>query len=407
MKTIYLIILIVSLGCQTNRNQKLIDSENRKEFNAFITDLEKDYIYFNDKKNIIDCIKQEYGQHVDTISKSYYKVMFYENLLYELYDSHLILNSNTDKSYRPLGASIYVKLKNNKIYIKNVFSSQLDNVFISNIINSEILLLNGIDFQQMIESFPTKCHEKNKPEIKEWIANKILSGRRNESRIIHLKLSNGDRIDIDIDSLNQKKNVALLESSIDDDIGIIRINNSLGNSDLIELFDNALDSLMNTNALILDLRNTPNGGNTSVAEPIMGRFISKKEDYQICENKNEKYTKYVIPRNHMYSKPLYVLVGRWTGSMGEGMAIGFDGMNIATIVGTEMNRLAGGIKIIKFLNSDFDFSVSFEKMYHLNGTLRETFVPDEYIVQENVSEDEFIEHAKKLIKNSKLQNLDY
>jgi len=34
--------------------------------------------------------------------------------------------------------------------------------------------------------------------------------------------------------------------------------------------------MMNTKALIIDLRNTPNGGNTDVAEPIMGRLIQKQ-----------------------------------------------------------------------------------------------------------------------------------
>ena len=32
--------------------------------------------------------------------------------------------------------------------------------------------------------------------------------------------------------------------------------------------------------------------------------------------------------------------------MGEGIAIGLNGMNKATIIGTEMSRLAGGMKSI-------------------------------------------------------------
>lgn len=84
--------------------------------------------------------------------------------------------------------------------------------------------------------------------------------------------------------------------------------------------------------------------------------------------------------------------------MGEGMAIGLDGMKRATIVGTEMNRLAGGIKTIPLLNSNFGFHIPIEKMYHLNGQLRETYVPQEYVNQSNSSTDHHMEHVMRLIK---------
>jgi carboxyl-terminal processing protease len=100
----------------------------------------------------------------------------------------------------------------------------------------------------------------------------------------------------------------------------------LGNNNLIKEFDKALDSLLETKAIILDLRNTLNGGNTYVAKGIMSRFISKEKAYQ-KHSLLESYTfglkikrtfvEYVSPRGKQYQKPLIVLVGRWTGSMGK------------------------------------------------------------------------------------------
>jgi len=92
-------------------------------------------------------------------------------------------------------------------------------------------------------------------------------------------------------------------------------------------------------------------------------------------------------------------VGRWTGSMGEGMAIGLDGMKRAIVVGTEMNRLAGGIKTYKLLNSEFGFHIPFEKMYHLNGELREIFVPKKYVKQIDNSKDHHLDYVMKMIKS--------
>lgn len=396
MKKINLIAFLIFFACQPTTTQQAPDSENQKEFDAFMQDVERDFIYLSDKQQIVECIKQEYRKDVDAINSPYDKVLFYENLLNEFYDSHINLNTNTDESYR-LSSPIHIELKDNRFRIKNVFASQLDHTFDKNIIKAEVLSFNGLDFEQAIQAFPTKCHDKNNPQVKEWLANKVLSGKRNEARIVALELQNGEQIQLDIDGLQYKNHDSPLSYRVEDNIGIISINNSLGNSDLVDAFDQALDQLMDTKALILDLRNTPGGGNTGVAEPMMGRFISEETGYQVCENKEEKYTRTVSPRKQVYEKPLYILAGRWTGSMGEGMTIGFDGMKRATIVGTELNRLAGGMKTIKLLNSNFGGRISFEKMYHLNGTLRETFVPAEYINQQAVMEDEFVAHAMQLI----------
>jgi Periplasmic protease len=113
---------------------------------------------------------------------------------------------------------------------------------------------------------------------------------------------------------------------------------------------------------------------------------------------NSKALKGQIKIRDTYNNPLYVLVGRWTGSMGERMAIGFDGMSRAKIIGTEMNRLAGEIKTINLLNSDFAYQLSFEKLYHINGALQEKFVPFYYVDQISLSQDDYINYAAEMIK---------
>lgn len=392
MQKIYLFIAFFCLSLANG----LAQTENQKEFDTFIQDLKGEFIYLEEKKDLIDCIAQTYRPYVDTVSSSYFKVLFYEQVMNEFYDSHMHLNSNTGESYR-LSSPLYAALQGEKFIVQNVFASQLDYRFEDNILGAEILSFNGKAFADAVDDFPTLCHNKKDPAIREWLANKVLSGKLNEARTLGLKLVNGKQVSLDIDALKEKSHTALLEATIQDKIGIIRINNSLGNSDLVAAFNEALDGMMDTRALILDLRNTPGGGNTGVAEPIMGRFINARAGYQVCENAQERYTRYVMPTGQTYTRPVYVLAGRWTGSMGEGMTIGLDGMNRATIVGTELERLAGGMKTVNLANSNFGFRVSFEKMYHLDGRLRETFVPKEYVEQKTVTEDEFLRYALDLI----------
>lgn len=111
-----------------------------------------------------------------------------------------------------------------------------------------------------------------------------------------------------------------------------KINNSLGNNNLIAEFDKALDSLFQYKNLIIDLTETPGGGNTNVARAVMGRGTNQLLPYQLHEfDENQYQTKrhwieYVTPRKEIYKDNVFVLVGHWTGSMGEGITIGFDGM---------------------------------------------------------------------------------
>ena len=396
MKYSYLIILFLLFSCKPSQEAEETTS-NKKEFDDFIQHLENEFIYRSERQAIIDCIRDTYASNVDTITDPYSKVLYYEAILNEFHDSHISLNTNTDKSYR-LRSPIYVAGRDDQFYIQHVFSSQLRTHPEPNLINAVIEEFNGRSFNQVIAAFPSLCMDKNNPEVHEWIANKIVAGRRNQSRILTLRLLDGKRLQINLDALQLKNDGAVLNNRIDEGIGYIRINNSLGNPSVVGEFDTTLDRMMNTDALILDLRNTPNGGNTDVAEPILGRFITEEQGYQICESHTDRYTRTVSPRSATYNKPVYVLVGRWTGSMGEGMAIGLDGMKRATIVGTEMNRLAGGIKTIPLLNSNFGFHIPIEKMYHLNGQLRETYVPQEYVNQSNSSTDHHMEHVMRLIK---------
>lgn len=67
------------------------------------------------------------------------------------------------------------------------------------------------------------------------------------------------------------------------------------------------------------MRNTVDGGNPNVGRCWM-EYVNK--------DRNNK-------------KSVVILVGRWTGSMGEGIATRFRGMERALIVDSKMERLAG------------------------------------------------------------------
>jgi carboxyl-terminal processing protease len=165
-------------------------------------------------------------------------------------------------------------------------------------------------------------------------------------------------------------------------VGIIRFHNSLGRDDTVEAFRVALAGLMDTDALIIDLRNTPSGGNTVVARGVMGHFTRDPAPYQMHRIPWEQrrfgvprqFVEYVLPAEPFYPGRVMVLAGRWTGSMGEGMAMGFDALGIATL-GSAMGRLLGALHNFTLEHSGARVDFGAETMFHVNGTPREDFLP--------------------------------
>lgn len=400
------IILLFCFSVNIYSQEKNINHKKIKEdLKEILSDLSNNYVYLNDKGIDINCLNEYYGKQIQKIKTKEEIVLFFEYLLNEFCDSHLILNTNTKSSFR-LYSPIYVKFINGKFLISDVWFNQIKNLK-ENIINAEIIEVNGVNMKEVIEKFPTHCNDKTSHKVKEWIANKVLAGHYNKPRILNLKLANNKNIVLDLDKLSVKTNSELLNSSIIKKIGVIRINNSLGNNNLIKEFDATLKKLENTKGLILDLRNTVDGGNSYVARGIMGKFIKAPKPYQKhsyiekYDNKTNierSWVEYVSPRKKVYQKPLVVLVGRWTGSMGEGMAIGFDGMKRGIIVGSEMERLAGEVNGFYFKNQKFGYRIPTAKIYHINGTAREEYRPKNYIQQTTLEKDEVLERGGELIE---------
>jgi len=165
----------------------------------------------------------------------------------------------------------------------------------------------------------------------------------------------------------------------------VNINNSLGNNDLIAAFDDAMAKAPKNQPIIIDLTDTPSGGNTSIARAIMGWFAIEPRSYQVHTSPAEfrqtgiarQWVEQVLPRGDgkFHAGPVTILVGRWTGSMGEGIAIGMEA-NGARVVGERMAGLLGAVEDLQLPHSKLSFKLPTERLYAVDGTARENFVPE-------------------------------
>lgn len=262
-----------------------------------------------------------------------------------------------------------------------------------------------------------KCINNADTEVKNYALRQLLAGNYLTQRVIVVK-QNDKTSTINLDKANgnltdnYKYNSLLDFKTIDNNIGYIKFNNSLGQADVIQLFDSALVQLKNTKALIIDLRETPSGGNSIVARGIMSRFITTEMPYQkhILPNEEKEFAikrswfEIVSPRGlFTYENPVVVLVNHWTSSMGEGIAIGFDAFGKAKIVGTKMAGLNGAINGFQSSKTKIPYSFPTEKLYHINGTPREIFTPNHLIDLTNPkykdTEDPILTEGINIINN--------
>lgn len=179
-----------------------------------------------------------------------------------------------------------------------------------------------------------------------------------------------------------------------DDAGVITINDSLGDAALVEAFAQAVNELRNASRIVIDLRDTGSGGNTYAARGVMGWFVDRPTPYQRHELTAESldtgvrrsWIEEVSPLGETYRGRVIVLVGRWTASMGEGLAVGFDAIG-ASVVGSRMAGLRGGVYNLSLPNTRVQLVLPVERIDHIDGTRREDFAPGVHLATSDAASE--------------------
>jgi len=169
------------------------------------------------------------------------------------------------------------------------------------------------------------------------------------------------------------------------ELGYLRLHNSLGEEALIPAFDEVLTALLPTKGLLLDLRDTPSGGISTVARALISRFTTQEIPYQKHVLPEEErrtgirrsWLELVSPRAlPVYTAPVVVLADRWTGSMGEGLTVGLASLAPRVqVAGTAMAGLRGAVSTYHLPHTNIPFSIPTEQLYTVGGVPRELYQP--------------------------------
>ncbi len=385
IKILLLFCFLLGFSCNSSK-KKASEIDFKGDFLFLWEELKENYVYINDIRVDWEGVKNYYLPQVDTIQSKRSFVLFLEKVLLELYDPHTHLNTNTTESIRliPSGSELYGIYETGRFFIEDVHPKSKAAKILQP--NDEVLEFNDVPIAQAIQVFLGKNSSKITVQSKHYAFNLLLAGNYiNKRKILIQRNGIKHTIQLDISEFPRPNTDTLISSKVlDNQWGCINIHNSLGNTNLIEKFDIELDKLLTTKGLILDLRNTESGGNSTVGKAIISRFITQEQPYQKHEIPSEatsygikrSWLELVTPRGKTYTKPLVILVNHWTGSMGEGIAIGLHATRQARVIGTKMAGLKGATYTVELPSTKFGVNYTAEKLYHINGTLRENFEPD-------------------------------
>lgn len=353
----------------------------RPDLNLLIDSLKQYGAYVKEDRVDLDSIKSAYSDKFANVSDKDELMALFESVVGELHDFHASLGANNQASPRlvPSGTDIYATWTNDRAVVEQVKTgSWAERAGIQP--GDEVTQISG----QPVRIASSKWFGVRKPDDRawEWALNSALAGRWNAKRKLTVLRGKALRV-VELETAQDPEPAGVL--TVEDRGGSIlylRPENSLGDPRLISEFDKAVPRLMRATKVVIDLRNTPSGGTSSVARGILGLFIDKRRPYQRhrVEERDtgtvRDWVEYATPRlTRPVTAKLAVLVGRWTGSMGEGIAVGFDAMKRATIVGTPMARLRGAIDRLDLPLAGFSVGFPTEQVFHVNGKPRHEWSP--------------------------------
>jgi carboxyl-terminal processing protease len=343
------------------------------------------YAYLPERHVDLDRLRDIYVPKAQSVAGDRAFLGVLEEFLAEFHDHHIEANTNNADSPQlvPTGAEAWASFKDGEAVVEAV---RPGSAFAAAGLRAghRILTIGGVPVRKAVAAAAPKALAAPDPEADDYTLRVLLAGTHRARRVFAFAGRDGVEHKADLPPHERAADAPLLTlKKIDPEIAWLRFGNSLGDVALVAAFDKALEEVRNMRGLILDLRDTPSGGNTDVAEPILGRFVAQKTYYQrqfapgpgktFPRNSTQRW---VRPRGPFEAKnDLVVLCDRWTGSMGEGMTIGFDAMGRAAVVGTRMAGLCGATEGVTLPASGIGVQFPTLRLYHLNGTPRERFVP--------------------------------
>lgn len=350
-----------------------------EDFDELWRTLGKRYCFFADKRTDWNRVRSLYRPMALAADSGAAFTDVTRRVLAELYDAHTHLSDPPDGAPRWPLFDILAERIDNEVRIAAIEdgSAAADAGLV---VGDRIVAIDGRPIETVIRDLMPKCLTRPDPAAEAYSINVAVAGYRGNPRLLTVRSKRAATrsITLPVKKLPEQPDVEIRRLA--GGVGYIVIR-SFGDPGTINAFDHALEDFRNAPGLIIDVRDN-GGGDTAIARPIMGRFITEQMPYARMRRRegpglSAPWTEYVDPRGPFtYDKPIVVLTGHWSGSMAEGFPMGMRDIGRATIVGTKMMGLGAAVFPIRLDRTGLQAQYSGEPVYDTKGRPRWQFLPD-------------------------------
>lgn len=360
------------------------DTTYAQDFDELWETLRDHYCFFETKRTDWNKVRTMYRPRALAAESDQAFQAVVGSVLCELYDAHTHLNDPPDGTRRWPLYDLMVERASSEVRIAAIQqgSAAADaGLRIGDIVTA----VGGVPINDLVREIAPHCLAEPDPEADSWAINVAVAGQRGMPRTVSVipgpaRSTKVPPRDVAL-PLKQRAERPNVESrKLDDGLGYIAIH-TFAETAVVAAFESALADLRESRGLIIDVRGN-GGGDTAVARPIMGRFITSTKPYAIMRRRDGKglgapWTETVDPRGPFtYINPVVVLADHWSGSMAEGFPMGMRGIGRARIVGTPMMGLGAAVFSIRLDRTGVQAQYSGEPVYDVQGHERWTLRPD-------------------------------
>ena len=243
-----------------------------------------------------------------------------------------------------------------------------------------VAAVDGVPVERAAQALRPRCLRGADPAADAHALNTAVAGRRGLARRLTVASGGAPPRDVALPLHTRARQEDVSWRRLDGGLGLIAIR-SFADDAAATAFDRALLELRDCAGLILDVRDN-GGGDTAVARPIMGRFITATKPYATMRRRQGAglggfWTEFVEPAGPFtYTQPVVVLTNRWSGSMAEGFPMGMRAIGRATIVGTPMMGLGAAVIPLRLDRTGIAAQYSAEPVYDPQHRPRWLMRPD-------------------------------
>jgi len=275
-----------------------------EDFGVFWHFVADEYAYFDQKRVDWPRVLEVYGPEAAAATDDGAFLGVLERALAALYDPHAHFDTNTRDSPRlvPSDTDLWAQWRDGEAVVTDVRAGS--NAAAAGLRPGAVIRqIDGRPVAEVVRNRMPQALRGADPAARDWALRAALAGTHAGPVRLTVEVE-GHPVPFEFTPGVARPATLLTLDRLRHDVGYVRVNNSLGDAGLIAAFDSALAALRGTRGLVLDLRETPSGGNTTGARGIMSRLVETERPYQRHELVAEErafgvrrvWVEYVEPR---------------------------------------------------------------------------------------------------------------